>query len=274
MYPLNFWPQNSEGFLLDLSARENINPIYKDLLDNIIISCLELIEEYNIVSIYIIGSIVTGKAKPKLSDADVILIINDLSNVSEDLPLQLKEVETKLAHDFPIVTKVSIKIKTESDILMGKEVFRRFLIKTQGLCIKGRDIKSLLPSFRPNAAIATPKIMKLDKYIDEAKVAIQNSEDPELIKIWSRKIFKVILRTCGLLVIEKENKYSNDPYTCMQMFLKYYPEYAVPLKQCLQRIENTISDQSEILTLLAEVKGILLPLQELWLQTNKVEECS
>lgn len=265
MNTLVYWPQDENGVLLDDSSLDKVSLGYYELLDAVKQVFLENLSPEKIIAIYVIGSIPRGKAVAGVSDVDVIAVVTDEYEPDTNW---IKNAEQKLAQDFPIISKAGLKI-VKKNTLFETEIFRAFLIKTQGLCIWGKDIKEELPDFRPDNRLAFHKISRLRKYLVEAETKIRATDNPVAIAQQSRKIYKVILRTAALLVIEQEQKYSNDTYTCTEMFLKYYPQHRGFIDKLELLGQKDINDKVSVLGVFELTRETFLPLVKKWLNTYK-----
>jgi hypothetical protein len=259
-----FWPKDENGYLKDLSAWENVDQRYKSVIEDVKNSYLNNIAINNIISIYVIGSIVTGKAKYGISDIDSFVLVKD-----DDLESEWIEAESKIvSNKNECVSKVGFKIVLYENVLKLNDIFKAFLISTQGLCIYGDDIKPKLPKFKPDKEIALSKVIKFKKYMTQARHEILEEKDIEKIKVLCRKYNKVILRTSGLLVIEHTHEYSNDASTCLRLFTKYYPEYETVLNKCLDLVENPIADKIAVIQHLETINKKFKPLIYNFLETD------
>lgn len=263
MNTLLYWPQDESGVLLDDSSLDKVDTAYLDLLDAVKQVFLENLLSEKVIAIYVIGSIPRGKAVAGVSDVDVVAIITEEYEPDTNW---IKDAEQKIAQDFPIISKAGFKI-VKKNSLFETEIFRAFLIKTQGLCIWGKDLKEELPGFRPDNRLAFHKISRFGKYLAEAETEIRSTDNPVLIAQQCRKIYKVILRTAALLVIEQEQKYSNDPFTCAEMFLKYYPQHRGFIDKLKLLAQEEIKDKITILKIFEQTSQTMLPLVESWLNT-------
>lgn len=251
-----FWPKDKNGNLKSLSSWNKVENRYKKIIEDVKEVYLANINNDNIVSIYIIGSITTGNAKYGISDIDSFVLVKN-EQVDNNW---IKEESEIISQNYKCVSKVGLKVVPIEEVLKQKDVFKAFLIKTQGLCIYGEDLNYKLPKFKPDREIALPKITKFSKYIKEAREAILVEDDVDKIKLLCRKYNKVLIRTAGLLVIEKTHEYSNDVNTCLSLFLKYYPEFENDLTYSLDLVENPISDKEIIITHLEKMKDKFSPI--------------
>lgn len=248
-----YWPKDNNGFLKDLSSWANVNPIYTKVIEDVKSSYLKHLEKKEILCIYIIGSITTGKAKPGISDIDSFALLNFKTGNTNWFKVEAELIK----NSNPCISKVGLKLIEAEKIFNLEEIFKAFLIKTQGLCIYGKDIKNKLPFFKPTFQIALPKVKKFQKYLDEAKNEIMTSSDTQFIKNWCRKINKVIIRTAALLVIEDTGEYSNDIYTCSKIYNSQYPGFSKEFLESIKLVESPTSDKNKIKKQIDKMENIL-----------------
>lgn len=237
-----YWPKDNKGDLKDLASWANVDPIYTKVIEDVKNSYLKHLEKKEILCIYIIGSITTGKAKFGISDIDSFALLNSKAENASWLSSESKAIN----NTNPCISKVGLKLIEAEKILNLEEIFKAFLIKTQGLCIYGEDIKNKLPFFKPTYQIALPKVKKFREYLDEAKNAIAASSDTQFIKNWCRKINKVIIRTAALLVIEDTGEYSNDIYTCSKLYNSQHPGFSKEFLESIKLVESPTSNRNKI----------------------------
>ncbi len=177
----------------------------------------EIINKFGdkIHSLYLGGSVATGKAQIKKSDLDLILVLKKHSTTQDSLRFNYPKT----------FRDVGISVTNLSEI--KKDPFGwGCLLKHLCVCLYGEDLGKKLAKFKPTKKVAKAFNGDLGKLI---KSCLQK---PEKDKIHS--IMRKIVRTGFSLVIEEEKSWTTDLKKSYEVFSKYYPEKSTEMKQALK----------------------------------------
>ncbi|MDR3519607.1 MAG: hypothetical protein P4L63_01825 [Candidatus Pacebacteria bacterium] len=199
-------------------------------------------------SVYIRGSVAEGLAIDEISDLDTIAIVN---LPKEQINTEWRnEFNKKIITEYPFVRRVEIFVVTP-ERAVNKEKGTHIILKTQAVCIYGKDIFDNIPKLKPGKECAF--IYKDIKNDIEKNIHSFKNEQHQDIKEYKDKcsfIMKRIIRTGFELVMEREQKYTRDLYTCYESFSKYYPEKKNEMYKTLEMAINPTDDSRIIIKLL------------------------
>jgi len=143
---------DKNGFVVNEASFKKIQPYYKKILEEINQLYIEKLGS-SLLSTYIRGSVSTGKAKPYVSDIDSVAITkNKIPNRSL---LWTIKVSRSLEEKYPKAELFELTIVSLQELLKSEKYNNlRIYLKTQSVCLFGKDILPLLPKVRPNEKLA------------------------------------------------------------------------------------------------------------------------
>lgn len=234
-------------FLNDLSGV--IKKPWKEAVEVLVEECKVFLKG-KLHSIYIRGSVATGKAVEYVSDIDCIVVVKD---DPKNLDLNfLSQTKKKILDNYRFITKVETMFVDSDRLLDRKQSFNTgFLIKTQSLCVYGNNLQSKLSMYKPDKELALNLHGRwIEKNIEWAKERIKGSQSESETKKWCAWVAKRIVRAGFALTIDKEKKYTRDIYLCYRDFFKYYPQQKKEMLRVLELAMQPITNKEEILALL------------------------
>jgi uncharacterized protein len=212
------------------------NPIVKDVKSEL----LKFSDKIH--SIYLYGSVATGKAKSPTSDLDIVVVLK--TKPTSKLKPQLKDLETSLSQKYKkVFREVGFAITYKNEVLRGKESFGwRFFLTILSVKIFGDNLFQKEMKFSPTKKLARNLHSDVDKNIEEAKkkIKIANSEDA---KLQIKSIMKKIIRTAFSVVMEDENYWTTNLDEMTKIFTKYYPEKKQQINTVLKMAKSKSSDR-------------------------------
>ncbi|MGG4169151.1 nucleotidyltransferase [Rossellomorea vietnamensis] len=249
-----FCPMDSEGFIVNDSSMENIQPVFLQVVE-------EVIERYrthlkgDLHSIYIRGSVPRGLGIEGVSDLDTIAVTN---KGIEDIDLNwVEKAGQEVNNRFPQINGVEFSFYYIEDILQTESFSMiPFMIKTHSVCVYGRDIKVQLPDYKADITLGNEHLVNIADQIELAKKDLNGNEDVEDIMDCCGWIMKIIVRAGLALVINEEKVYTRD---------QHYPEKESDMKQVLQYAINPVGDPVELLDFLDEMGEWMVLESEKWL---------
>lgn len=210
---------DDDGCVINSLSIENIQPEYALILQEIV-DLYQVHFKDILDSIYIRGSVAKGAAIPDISDIDTVAFVN--RDLTEEENEKRSKISEPIRKKYPYVTGVEILTLPIESIERNQKV--KFLLKTQCLCIYGKDLAENIPK-QPLGIGSYSHFFSLEESMEGIKKWREEEEDPKEERICSW-IMKGIVRTGFELVMEKEQCYTRDLYPCYERFAKHYPEQA------------------------------------------------
>ncbi len=212
------------------------NPIVKDVKSEL------LNFSDKIHSIYLYGSVATGKAKSPTSDLDIVVVLK--RKPTSTLKSQLKDLETLLSQKYQkLFREVGFAITYKNEVLQGREAFGwKFFLTILSVKIFGDNLFEKDMKFSPTKKLARNLHSDVDKNIAEAKQKIKSVNSDEA-KLQIKSIMKKIIRTAFSIVMEDENYWTTDLKEMTQIFTKYYPEKKQQINAVLKTAKSKSPDK-------------------------------
>lgn len=228
-----FFPLSEEGFIINPTQQDNIPTHWQPVIADIV-KQYQLHLGNQIHSIYLRGSVATGRVVDGFSDVDTFALLHRRG--SERIrwitaPFQPK-VERQLQEKYDFINGVEMQLATyHTADFFAKQSHLAMVIKTQSLCLFGSSIAPLIKSYRPDKSVCLSY-----RWLEEDLNFFLKKEDKSIASI--QAILKVLLRTGFELVIEREGQFTTDLYLCYHTFSKYYPSKQTTMRMVLFRYLN------------------------------------
>ena len=219
-----------------------VKDVYRPVVEEVMKSFLELTD--GIHSIYLYGSVATGKAKSPSSDLDILVILKEppsslLTNAFNDLG---REHSLTKSHLF---REVGLGVTDLSVVLYGGDPLGwRFFI--QILCVRlyGEELYDEEPLFRPTTALARELQSDMAEAMRRAVERIRaTSREEQRIRI--QGAMKKIIRAAFGLVMERENHWTVDLDEMAELFCKHYPEQEKNMEIVVQLLRAETPSEKE-----------------------------
>lgn len=185
-------------------------------------------------SIYLRGSVARGNNVDGFSDIDIFALIYDLEERWKMADWQ-PDLEKELQAEFQFVKEVEVMLTQYFEDFYQKNPRLAMIIKTQSLCIYGKDLNETILPFAPNKKM----ILNLTWLEEDVNDFLQKEKNT---KQDCQKITKTLIRSGFELVMEKEQKFTTDLYLCYQVFSKYFPEKEKEMRKMLHLYLNPIEE--------------------------------
>lgn len=208
--------QNEDGKLYMPDSRVNIQKRYQAPINDVL-SFFKKLNNKNIYSIYLRGSVVFGLGIKNISDIDFFIVT--LKPLTDFDILAIKKYVGKLNRKYSFITRFDIGYFTLDQILSMKE---NVLIKLTSVCLYGKDIKEEIKNPKPgrDVAISLPHLEeKMLKTKNEIRAGLYDKTNTKAMCVW---IMKHIVRSGFELVSEREKCFTRDLGLCFEKFSKYY----------------------------------------------------
>ncbi len=212
----SYFDLDENGFLINPSNWSNIPSKWHSPINLIRNAYIEYFQD-SLHSLYLRGSLARGTYVEGVSDVDFIGLVKREAKW-EHVSFE-KDLEEELKTKFSFISDLELMISAYSKNLMISYPALAMILKTQAICIYGKDIGEELPHFKPGIDLLL-HFKWIDQDVKEyLKLKSPSQSDNQLI-------MKMLIR-CGFeLLIEKEKTFTLDLYPAVQSFKKHYPEYA------------------------------------------------
>lgn len=246
---------DKNGCVVNEASFEKIQPYYRKILKEINQLCIDKFDN-NLLSIYIRGSVSVGKAKPYISDVDSVVIVR--KSLARKNLLWIAEIANDLEKKYPKAGLIDLTIISQKELLKSRKYKNlRVCLKTQAVCLKGKNILPQLPKVKPSKNLAIYLYGDLSVQLENLKKIfsdkITNREylfQERPIKFWCIWMARVLLRAGLGLVMVKKPVYSQDLKTCFSIFVEAYPEYRKEARQLLEWSVRPISNKKQLFNFL------------------------
>lgn len=239
---------DEDGYLVNPCRPDLIQPPWLHAVEAVRAACLQHFAT-RLHSLYVRGSVATGRAVPGLSDIDMIAVIN-----ADPRPDDWSWT-SRLGHDlgalYPFHTGIEIALVPLQRISAADGPRAScFLLATQSVCVWGEDLTPALPRFRPgpDSALHAHHIGR-----DVRRVArlLAGAAAPREVGTWCRWIMKRLVRSGFELVMEEERTYTRDLEECYAAFARHFPAYSQQMRHALAWAVRPSADREEILRFLS-----------------------
>jgi len=200
------------------------------------------------------GSVATGKAKPPISDIDLVLVV-DYERL-DAAKGYFNAIVTDLVHKYaPDITEIDLTVTTIDVLLYDSDIKNlKIYMKYQSVLLRGVDILNELPGVYPGPYLAMymygdleSELKSLERQfsrIGEPKT-YQNKERPD--SFWCVWMMRTILRSAMALSMFEDSYFTQDLQECNRMAKKYYPELSDFLDESLRLAIEPSNDANYLL---------------------------
>lgn len=214
---------DSQGYILTETHFGKIKPRHRSILDNV---KEELLYNFSgkIHSIYVYGSVATGKAKYKISDLDVLVVFEKKLSISDKK--KLKQIQSDLSlQNINFLREVGLEAIDLPYVLDKKHRFG-YPCFIQHLCVffSGENLQEQFSKFKPTVDLAYEFNGDLEKYLKNAQDKLRKTVNKSEHILLAKSIMKKIVRTAFSLVMPRDNSWSTDLEVMSQKFIQYYPD--------------------------------------------------
>lgn len=246
-----FFPKDKYGFIINPCDVKKISKHLLPVLDHIISKYIEILGD-TLIAVYLRGSVARGMQIENCYDIDTFALVSrqdirwDKLEASDLFNQEINEL-------FGLKQAVEWMISSYCDNFIYKNPRLAMILKTQSLCLYGRDIKYQIPPFKPGK-----EMMLYTKWLAEDIRSYFEKENSTTED--TQNIIKTILRTGFELVMEREQAFTPDLFLCCQSFGKYYPELKSKMDKLLFYFVNPPKNvkATDIKSLIKEVYDVIV----------------
>lgn len=203
-------------------------------------------------SIYLRGSVAHGTAIPYQSDIDTFVVIMRPVTLA-DKQWAIKQ-KISLCKQFPFAYDVDLDFIFIDDVLLSdsnqsteKLIFNnRFDIKTQSICLSGKNLENKIPPMLPDANTANLLLPCMQEIYRMVFQGIQNNYSAQFKKQWCRWFMKQFLRYFFLMIMPKVGFFTRDLSLCYKHAVVFYPEFEAQLKLAFDLAVRPISNTEKL----------------------------
>jgi len=237
-----------DGFIVGEASAAKFQEKWKPAIEEVIAAYLENFGD-KLVSVYVRGSVARGAAIDEISDLDTRAIV---SIPKEQIDVKWgKEFNKEITKKYPFIKGVQISASTPEQAV-NRKMGLHVILKTQAVCVYGKDITESIPGIKPNQEAAQHfrniqnELQTTIDFLGNGKgTNVQNKDRCS----W---IMKRVLRTGFELVMEREQKYTRDLYPCYESFTKYYAEKKDSMYKTLELAINPTDEPKIIIPILKD----------------------
>lgn len=243
---------DEEGYIVNNLSLDNIQDEYKNIIDDTLAFYKTHFNE-NIHSIYLRGSVAKGKAIHHISDLDTLAIsFTEIDRKElEDRKYFLDEMSNK----YPYLNGVEVQFLSLEKVMSSKRA--QFLLKTQCICIHGKDILNELPKIGIGEW-AYMHSKNIEEGITATKAYLKQEHTKEELEGLCSWIMKRTVRTGFEIVMEKEQCFTRDLYPCYERFSKNYPDKSKEMREALKLAIFPTSDMDYMWKVLFPINEFLI----------------
>ena len=248
-----FFPMDNEGFVLNPTSKEKIKDHWIDIIADIIGQYRKKYKD-QVHSIYLRGSVAQGLDIGIQSDLDMFaLLYNEKGHYIHWKPVSwAKQYQKKLLKKYQLQNQIDLGYSSFTSNVNEMNLKIQMLLKTQSLCVSGRDIIPEIRKFRPDKEMIL-NLQWIESDIIDTIEKLQSTDNADYIKRLCKSIMKIIVRAGFELVIEREAKFTNNLYQCYQTFSTYYPDKEQLMKNALDLFLNPTENKTAIIQTIKEL---------------------
>jgi len=193
-------------------------------------------------SIYLYGSVGTGKARSPSSDLDLLVVLH--TKPSPGTKSDISMLEAILSKKYQkLFREVGITITYKSLCVKSKESYGwRFFLTVLCDRMYGPKLYTTEMKFFPSKKLARNLHGDIRTNIEAASKKIRNA-DPVPARLQSRSIMKKIIRTGFSIVMEQENLWTVDLKEMASLFSKHYPEKREDMRGVVSLANSSAPDR-------------------------------
>lgn len=143
---------DKNGYVVNEADLKKIQPYYKKVLQEINQLYINRLGN-NLLSVYIRGSVSTGRVKPNISDVDSVAIVK--RKLTRKKLLWIIKAADDMEKKYPKAGLIELTIVSLKELVKSKQYRNlRVRLKTQSVCLIGKDILPQLPKVKPGKKLA------------------------------------------------------------------------------------------------------------------------
>lgn len=235
-----------DGTIVTGSDRSRVPPIYEPLLMEATHQVFAL--GAGVTSLYLYGSVATGRAVPPASDVDLLAVVADESLVEKvgSVARHLSQRHAALARE------VAVGAITVSDLFSETTdgYANRCFLKHYCVLLQGRDLGSEIDPCEGGPELAWAFNHNIASRIATLRDALLRTNSPEGVAGVATKIARSVLLACGSLMSIETLTWTTDRARAVELLRERHPERADDAETALSWCTEPTQDRHEVEDLL------------------------
>lgn len=248
---------NAQGEIVNQAALEKVAPVFLPLFESLRQALLQTFAD-NLHSLYAYGSIAEGRARPGQSDADFIVV---LEQVDDSIKPRLDGIADVLQSEYAmLVSKIDLPFGTREEVVSKKNYdgWGSYL-KILGVAIYGPDLRAELPDFKPSLALARGWNGDLIEQVAKVRACLQSEASAQIKQRAISQISAQICRAFFMLIAPEIQFWTPVLAEQVQHLMRYYPAEASHFRY-LQQARQHGQSVADFAANLEQFEQQLLPL--------------
>jgi uncharacterized protein len=223
---------DEDGYISTDSSLDKITKRFAALIE-IVQSKIVNAFESQLHSLYVYGSVASGKARPVSSDLDILIVFKN--KPTPQIRASVVQLENELSQTFRAdVREVGLAVTFLAEVFEGDyQIGLKCFIKHLCVCLFGEDLGTQFPKFKPTRAVAYGLNGDIKQVLEKAK-QVMLTGSPDTISKTTMSASRNMIRTAFCLVMEEANCWTTILDDCASIFTAYYPERAPEIQHLLQ----------------------------------------
>lgn len=253
-----FFPKTADGHLINPCSMELVDKRYHNLLKEITTAYLEN-EGVNLHSVYLRGSVPRGMCLGKCDLDTFALVFSEtdrwrvpkwgaaFQKTWKNKYSFVKETELYLSSYAPVLRSLPHAVTIEG---AATNPNLAMILKTQSICLHGKDIRSEIPTYKPDV-----NMMLAHHWLAADMAAFAKNKKKKAVQ---QQLLKTIIRSGFELVMPKIQQYTPDLYLCYKSFSEYHPRKEKWMRKALFAFLNPkVTTPEEIEEIVQQLGGWL-----------------
>ncbi|MCG7497126.1 nucleotidyltransferase domain-containing protein [Vibrio sp. Of7-15] len=239
--------------LTEIDPKAPFQPVFAPVIQDLIVNLRAAIGP-SLHSIYLFGSVARREGKPGKSNLDVTFVSTvPLTSKQQTI---LNTIKWRFKSQYPQITGITFNVGETKEILSLESIFSwGFWLKHCCVCIYGDDLATRFGSFEPCWEIAKNLNMDIEEWLDAYRKKIVAAQTPEAQVPAQIVITKKLLRSCYSLVMHRDKSWYDNPVTCGEKFLDYYPDKSLEIERLNILLQGRRIPKRSVIALLDNFGG-------------------
>jgi len=234
---------DKNGFIITEVGLNKVRPAFQEVLDKIKDEVIHTFGD-GIHSLYLYGSVATGKARIKTSDLDLLLVLQQ--KATSKILQQIHKFQNHLSVDhLNLFRNVGISLSYVGEVKKDPFGWGCF-IKHLCVCLYGENLGKNLSKFKPSKKVANAFGSDVGKHISTVIEKLKSMPAPKEVRSICSGTMRKIVRTGFCLVMEQERSWTTDLKKSYEVFSKYYPAKSTNMKKALSLAQKPTANTKEL----------------------------
>ena len=243
---------------ITLPNYKEIQPEYSGVVEKVITKLTFNFPDL-VHSLYVYGSVATGRARLGKSDVDLTVIFNNVPNqITTD---KLLVIQSELEINNPIVSKIDFDCGVLPQVLDPKSLFNwGYWLKHHCVCVYGENLSLKFNPFKPSKAIAIAVNGNFLQILEKLAAQMLKAQDAKEQISLQRAIARKIIRSTNILRSDEDDDWPETLLEYRSRFNSRYPSLTAEMDYFLRM---SIEPQGDIVNFIKRTTSFYL-----WLETE------